>query len=307
MEIYNLGAHGAKKSKEVSKKTPTWIDLINPTDEELMEISKIFDIPTFILYRSKENFRPKLEMFDKFVYLNFKVVEMKEQFKTKQVTFFFSPKFLITIHTGLTEIEGIKQRLLNKEDWFVGKELDYMFYLILDEMIETYFPVLENLDLMVDQLEDQVFKKATQKTLEKIFTTKRYVLQLHKVLRAQREAILGLHKGIPGIKVKNLMYFREAYDHLIQLSDSEEVIREVLTGALESYLSVVSNRMNEVMKVLTVVATIFIPMTFITGVYGMNFRYMPELTLQYGYYGAWAVMLTMGLGMFYYFKKKKWI
>jgi magnesium transporter len=118
--------------------------------------------------------------------------------------------------------------------------------------------------------------------------------------------LLSLQKGIPGIKNKNLIYFRDLYDHVIELVDSEEVLRDILTGALDSYLSAASNRMNEIMKTLTVIATIMLPLTLITGIYGMNFSYMPELYHPAGYFGTMAFMLILGVLMLLYFRKRGW-
>jgi magnesium transporter len=174
--------------------------------------------------------------------------------------------------------------------------------------VDNYFFVLENLEERIDDLEDDLVSKPNPDTLQNIHFLKRQLILLRKSLWPLREAIGALERSVsPLINKSTGIYFKDIYDHIIAIIDTVETFRDMLSGMLDIYLSTISNRLNEVMKVLTIIATIFMPLTFIAGVYGMNFKYIPELEWRWGYFGVWGIMLVIAMLMLRYFKKKKWL
>ncbi len=175
-------------------------------------------------------------------------------------------------------------------------------------MVDNYFVILERLGDKIESLEAELIEQPSPATVQKIYRLKRELIFLHNAVWPLREVVsaLGKHES-PLIQEATAPYLRDVYDHVIHVIDSVDIYREMLTGMLDMYLSSVSNRLNEVMKVLTIIATIFMPLTFIAGVYGMNFKHMPELEWPLGYYGALTLMLAVAVFMLFYFRRKKWL
>jgi magnesium transporter len=184
---------------------------------------------------------------------------------------------------------------------------DYLAYALVDALVDSYFVVLEKVGEKLESVEEVLIADPKPETLKSIHNLKREMIFLRKSVWPLREVLNILEKDeSPLIKDSTRVYLRDVYDHTIQLIDTIETYRDILTGMLDLYLSTVSNKMNEIMKVLTIIATIFIPLTFITGIYGMNFNFMPELGWRFGYPAVWLVMFSLGLMMFFYFWRKKW-
>ncbi len=185
---------------------------------------------------------------------------------------------------------------------------DYLAYALVDAIVDNYFTILEKIGEKVEFLEEELVSNPTPETLQTIHNLKRELIFLRKSVWPLRELISGLQRGeSPLIKESTKIYLRDVYDHTIQVIDTIETLRDMVSGMLDIYLSSISNKMNEVMKVLTIIATIFIPLTFIAGIYGMNFAFMPELGLNWSYPLILIVMLVIGVSMLIYFRKKKWL
>jgi magnesium transporter len=185
---------------------------------------------------------------------------------------------------------------------------DYLAYALIDAIVDNYFIVLEKIAEEVESLEEEVVTEPTPETVHTINHLKRELIFLRKSVWPLRELIGGLERGESSlIEKKTTIFLRDVYDHTVQVIDTVETLRDMVSGMLDVYLSSISNRMNEVMKVLTIIATIFIPTTFIAGIYGMNFEFMPELKWRWSYPVVWAVMIAMGASMLFYFRKKKWL
>jgi magnesium transporter len=185
---------------------------------------------------------------------------------------------------------------------------DYLVYALIDAIIDNYFTILEKLGETIEDMEDKLVTSPTSETLQTLHDLKREMIFLRKSVWPLREVVNRLERSeSPLIKKSTRVYFRDVYDHTIQVMDSVDTFRDMLSGMLDIYLSSISNRMNEIMKVLTVIATIFIPLTFIVGIYGMNFKYMPELGQRWGYPAVLILMLAITIAMLIYFRKKKWI
>ena len=185
---------------------------------------------------------------------------------------------------------------------------DYLAYTLMDAIVDHYFTVLELVGERIEFLEEVLVANPKPTTLQEIHKLKRELIFLRKSVWPLREVVSALERGeSPLIQSAMVIFLRDVYDHTIQIIDSVETFRDIVSGMLDIYLSSMSNKMNEVMKVLTVIATIFIPLTFIVGIYGMNFKYMPELEWLWGYCMVWGIIIGVALGMITYFRKKKWL
>ncbi len=185
---------------------------------------------------------------------------------------------------------------------------DYLAHAIIDGIVDSYFVILDRLGERIEDLENALISNPAPETLRAIQSLKREMILLRKSVWPLREMIGSLGRSdSPLIREPSVIYFRDVHDHAVQVIDTIETYRDMLSGMLDIYLSTISNKMNEIMKVLTIIATIFMPLTFIAGVYGMNFKYMPELEWAWGYFVIWGVMLAIAVWMLVYFKRKKWL
>jgi magnesium transporter len=259
--------------------------------------------------------RPKADSYDEqlFVVMNLPTVSEQGEIETEQVSLFLGDGFLISFHRGDSRpFEPVVQRLRKHSGKIRERKADYLLYALLDVIIDLGFPVLEFFSEYIEDLEIELLENPGKETLAKIHQLKRELLMLRRMLWPQREVINNLlREELPQIRQETLPYLRDCYDHTIQIIDLIEVYREMTSSMMDVYLSSLSNRMNEVMKVLTVIATIFIPLTFIAGVYGMNFAgdspwAMPELAWYYSYPVLWLIMLAIAGGMVVYFRRRNW-
>lgn len=289
-----------------------WVDLESPTPGEIELLSQAFGFhPLAIEDCLAETHLPKVDDFGDYIFLILHGIKQSGKpglFTTAQLNFFLSKNYLVTFHRQASRsIQSAKERC-SKEAFSLSKGLDLLLHAILDRMVDNYFPILDDFDLLIEQIEDEVFKRATQKTLSKIFTLKRCLMQLRRIVGPQREVLIRLSRDeFPVITKQAHVYFRDVYDHLVRIWDLSESYRDLMSSALEAYLSVISNRLNEIVKLLTVFTAILMPLTVITGIYGMNFEDIPELKWRYGYFMVLGVMAGISTGLLYLFKRKKWI
>ena len=204
--------------------------------------------------------------------------------------------------------EPIKEKLRKNKGRIRKEGADYLAHAIIDDIVDNYFVMLEDMGEKIEYLEDALLKQTTPATLHAIHHFKTELILLRKSLWPLREAISSLERSdSPLINKSTGIYFRDIFDHTIAVIDTVETFRDMLSGMLDIYLSSISVKLNEVMKVLTIIATIFMPLTFLAGVYGMNFKYMPELEFRWGYYGVLGIMLVVAILMLIYFRRKKWL
>lgn len=232
----------------------------------------------------------------------------EHHFEVEQVAIIVGTNFVVTFQEQYGDIlDPVRQRLRMSSGKIRALGPDYLAYALIDAIVDGYFPVVELLSETLEDLEDEVLTQPSARHPEEIHRVKSLVLSLRRSLWPTRD-MLGtlLREPTPYIREQTRVYFRDVLDHASQLSDVLETQRETISGLMNTYLSVMSNRTNEVMKVLTVITTIFIPLSFITGVYGMNFDFMPELHSAVGYPLVWVVMLGVGLALGYYFKRQGW-
>jgi len=229
----------------------------------------------------------------------------------EQVSLILGPNFVISFQEEGKEgdlFEVVRERLRSSKGKLRKMGADYLLYALLDAIVDGYFVILERLGERIEVLEEELLANPSQLTLQNIHTMKREMIFLRKSVWPLREVISGLQRGeSPLITETTGPYLRDVYDHTIQVIDAVESFRDMLAGMLDIYLSSISNRLNEVMKLLTIIATIFIPLTFIVGVYGMNFKLMPELEWRWGYPAVWLVMVVVAGLMLAFFRRKRWL
>ena len=204
--------------------------------------------------------------------------------------------------------DGVRERLDAPRGRHRQRGADYLAYSLIDSVVDSYFPVLERLGEMLTDIEEELADRPQRATLQRIHALKRDLMVVRKAVWPLREVVSGLEReGSELIDERTIPFLRDLYEHLIQIIDTVEIYRDSVSGLLDLYLSSVSQRTNEIMKVLTVVATIFIPLTFLVGVYGMNFDYMPELRWRWGYPVLWLLMIVCVGGMLITFRRRKWL
>jgi len=298
------------------KQTPTvtWINIDGIHDISIIEkLGGHFDLHPLILEDIlNTGQRPKCEDYDNYIYTVLKMLsydDKNEMIRAEQVSLVLGPNFVISFQESIGDVfEQIRDRLRNDKGRIRKMASDYLAYALIDAIVDSYFIILEKLGEKIESMEEQLVAEPTNKTLRQIHSVKRELISLRRSVWPLRELINGLEKTeSPLIRKSTRLYLRDVYDHTIQVIDTVETFRDMVSGMLDIYLSSISNKMNAVMKVLTIIATIFIPLTFVAGIYGMNFKYMPELGWRWGYGAVLLVMAVVVIIMLIYFKRKKWL
>lgn len=255
--------------------------------------------------------RPKAEDFGEYLYIVLKMLYLREGEPTaEQVSLILGNNFVISFQEGIRGdvFAPIRERLKNGKGRIRGMGADYLAYSLMDAIVDNYFIVLEELGERIEVLEEAVLSGVTPQTARQIHQLKRDMIFLRKSVWPLREVIGAMERRESRLVTEPVtVYLRDLYDHTIQVIDTIEANRDMLAGLLDVYLSSASNRMNAIMKVLTIIATIFMPLTFIVGLYGMNFRYMPELEWPWGYPAVLLLMVFVAIGMLIFFRRKKWL
>ncbi|MDA8141139.1 MAG: magnesium/cobalt transporter CorA [Desulfobacteraceae bacterium] len=256
--------------------------------------------------------RPKKEEFENYLYIVLQMLRYlpdEAEVVAEQVSLILTPATLISFQESPGDVFApVRERLQKNRGKIRSSGSDYLAYALVDAVVDHYFVILEYIGTQIEDLEEETIDNPKADVLHHIHELKREVISLRKQIWPLREIVVGLIKqDSPLIKTNTTLFFRDVYDHTIQIMDTIESYRDLLSGLLDLYLSNLSIRMNQVMKVLTIIATIFIPITFIAGVYGMNFEHMPELKWRYGYLMAWGIMIAMVSGLILLFKKKDWL
>jgi magnesium transporter len=227
----------------------------------------------------------------------------------EQVSLVLGRNFVLSFQENGTDVfQPVRERLRGGKGRLRQAGADYLLYALIDSIVDQYFAVLEVLGEKIEALQDLVVNDPKPETLRQIHALKRQLLFLRRAVWPLREVTNNLSRSeCPLLQESTKVFFRDVYDHVVQIVDTIETLREMVSASLDIYLSSISYRLNAVMKVLTIITTIFMPLTFIVGVYGMNFEYMPELQWKWGYPAVWALMATVGVGMLLVFRKKRWL
>lgn len=300
--------------------TVTWINIDGLHNVEIIEkLGRRFELHPLILEDILHTGqRPKLEDFEKYIFVVLIMLSYNgdnQTIETEQVSIVLGCNFVISFQERIGDVfERIRDRLRNAKGRIRKMGSDYLAYALLDAVVDSYFSILEKMGEKIEVLEEELVADPTEQTLQQIHRLKRELIILRRSVWPLREVISGLQRTESTlIKESTNLYLRDVYDHTIQIIDTIESFRDMVSGMVDLYLSSISNKMNSVMKVLTIIATIFIPLTFIAGIYGMNFNAekspfnMPELDWYWGYPVALLAMVVVAIIMLIYFRKKKWL
>jgi magnesium transporter len=255
--------------------------------------------------------RPKLEDLGSGIYLVLRMLSIhpdSREVLSEQISFVLADRALVTFQESPGDIfDGVRERIRKQQGRVRRMGADYLLYVLTDVVVDYYFKVLEELGERLESIESDLMENPYPEMLNQIYAMKREVLYIRKAVWPLREAVSSLARAESSLIAEGTtVYLRDLYDHTIQIIDTIESFRDMLSGVQDLYLSSLGNKTNQVMKVLTIIATIFIPITFIAGIYGMNFDVIPELHWRYGYAAVWTLMILMVLVMLFYFRNKKW-
>jgi len=302
-----------------TNKNVSWLNICGIHDAELIgKVGEIFNIHPLVLEDIlNTGHNPKVEEFDDFIFVITKMINYNKELNElniEQVSFILGKNYLITFQEKEGDVFDIIRDKIRSNNGRIRKSgADYLAYRLIDTMVDNYFLVLEKIDERTEYLEDELFENPEKSSLENIHLIRKEVIKLRRAVVPLRDIVHALEREqYPFIAKSTYIYLRDLYDHIRQIIDTVENYREIINSLQEVYLSSASHKMNEVVKILTIISTIFIPLTFIAGIYGMNFRTdisvwnMPELDWKYGYPFALAIMGLIFIGMVIFFKRKKW-
>ncbi|WP_292366333.1 magnesium/cobalt transporter CorA [Methanoculleus sp. UBA208] len=290
----------------------TWIDADGVHDTEMVQaIGEAVGIhPLTLEDIANTRQRPKIEDYRDYLYVAVRMLTPGDgEFHSEQVSLVLGKGYVVSFQEHPGDVfERIRERLRAGAGRLRSEGADYLFYALLDAIVDGYFSVIEAFGERIEAVEEEVVADPDRETLQAIYALKRSLVALRRSVWPLRDVVAELERGeSPLIREPMLVYLRDVYDHTIEVAETVETYRDTMSGTLGVYLSSQSSRMNEIMKVLTIIATIFIPLTFIAGVYGMNFAYMPEIRHPWGYPAALASMAVVAAMMLLYFRKKGWI
>lgn len=304
--------HCADKAREFAG--ISWINIDGIHDIGLMEkAGGLFGIHALTLEDIvNTEQRPKAEAFDNYLFFSLKMLSLGEktnELSSEQISILLSDRLVITFQERPGDVFGpLRERIRLGKGRMRKSKADYLAYSLLDALVDSFFGILEQVGEEMEDLEDLVLQYPAKQIISRIHNLKQRMLTVRRAVWPLRELVSNFEKSESALlEPSTRIFLRDVYDHIVQIIDSVEVSREIVSGLTDIYLSSLSNRNNEVMKVLTIVATIFIPLTFIVGVYGMNFKYMPELNWKWGYPLSWLGMVLVALGMIWFFRRRRWL
>ncbi len=329
--IYHYTAEGLRKLniKDFQKALQTkdgvlWVDMENPdeAEEETILVSLLDFHPLSIedarRGSGEDPHLPKVDEFPGYLFVIFSVVEPLQtgpgelrsgpSICTRQLSAYITSRVLVTHHYQPLRSIGTVHQFLEKNPEVMKRGPDYLFHLVIDDVVDHYSPILDGLDDALDRLEKDVFHSPKPQTMSHALQMKRTIMTIRRIAFYQREMLNRLSRGeFELISANEMVYYRNVYDHLVRMTDIADTYRDMITGLLDAYLSVTSNRLNQVMKVLTIISTIFLPLSFITGFFGMNFKFLPTLEWEHGTLLASGIMLIVAVVMLWVFKRNRWM
>ncbi|HOP07294.1 MAG TPA: magnesium/cobalt transporter CorA [candidate division Zixibacteria bacterium] len=289
-----------------------WVDMCKPTDEESFVLTNDFKFhPLAIEDVISERPRTKLDDYLRYLFLVFQLVDYigrDEGLRVSEVDLFLSKNSLVTVHYDDHRIWDYLYARAERDDRLMMRGVDFLFHAVIDTIVDNFNTTLDILEYDIDQLEDDVLAEPDEDTVRSIYTLRRDIQHLKRVVLPQREVVSQLSRGHHSlISSTATVYFSDIYDHLVRINDIADSHRDTLNSALEVYFSAVSTKTNQVIKILTIFTVVFIPPTFLVGLWGMNFINMPELNWENGYFYSLVFMLAIVLGLILFFRKKKWL
>lgn len=286
-----------------------WIDLEAPTKDDIKWLRDVFDFHDLALVDVMNNaVRPKQELYGDILFTVFSAINLNEdedQLDTINLNIFLTDHFIVSTH--LKPLKTIREtvRAMNRTRDPLSRGTDHVYYLLLDGVVNRYLDVMDEVDESLVALEHEVFGAPTRDIQEKIFREKRRLAYLKRSITPKRDAVRDLvHDDFPQISEEVRLLIRDVLDHILRIVDAIESYRELTTGLMDSYMTNISNRMNEVMKLMSIIATVMLPLSFLTGLFGMNFDVIPGLHLEYGFWALMGFMMTLAIVLAWFFKRK---
>jgi magnesium transporter len=288
-----------------------WVDVADPTSEDFDELAKEFGFHALSIEDCRnEHQRPKVEEYQGyyFIVLYEAQLVLGRRLELRELNIFLGKNFLVTVHSQPIAAMEVAERLWREWTDLAERGTGLLAYLLIDSIVDDYMPLLDALSDRMDELEDQIFVDFKVEALEEIFRIKKELLFLRRSVTPLRDVFNTLLRREQQIFSREThVYFQDVFDHLIRVADTIDTLRDLLGATMDAYLSVSGNRMNMVMKRLTSISTILMSVTLVAGIYGMNFDFMPELKWRFGYVGALGSMLLIGVAIYLYFRKIKWL
>ncbi|MGR0481999.1 MAG: magnesium/cobalt transporter CorA [Candidatus Electronema sp. V4] len=291
-----------------------WLNVSTIHDIKLIEaLGKCFDLhPMTLEDIVNSTQRPKLEVFPEYLFIVLKMMTCSEEtgaVSIEHVSLILGKGYVISFLEDEGDVfDTVRSRIRSATGRIRSMQADYLAYSLMDAVVDQYFLAVERIGDRIEEIDEQILSEPRPEHVRHLHQLKRSILNLRRAVWPFREEVSALARSESALIYRETkVFWRDLYDHAIRIIDMVEVYRDILGGMHDTYLTSISNRMNEVMKMLTIISTIFIPLTFVVGVYGMNFEHMPELKWHYGYCLIWAVMLVTAIGLFVYFKRKKWL
>jgi magnesium transporter len=289
-----------------------WVDLCKPTDEESFVLTHDFAFhPLAIEDVISEKPRTKVDDYDRYLFLVFQIVDYvgrQEGLKISEVDLFLGRNSVVTVHYDDHRIFDYLYHRAERDERLLSRGGDFLLHALIDAIVDNYNTTLDILEYEVDQVEDDVLGGPDAETLKSIFTLRRDIVHLKRIVLPQMEVLSWFSREqFKLITSKAAVYFSDIHDHLVRVNELADFHREILNSSLEVYYSSISTRTNEIIKVLTIFTVLFIPPTFLVGLWGMNFQLMPELDWKYGYLFALVLILLVVLGLIVFFRKKRWL
>ena len=297
---------------QIKKDQVNWVNLDGLSNPAIMEgLQNHFSLHSLLVEDILNDQRPKAEEYEDYLFVTLKMLYLIEgsEVDYEQISFVLGKNYLLTFQEKEGDLfDAFRERIRHDQGRVRKKKADYLLYRLIDVTVENYYNVLDNIGEQIDEIEISIREDTSDGSFQKIQSIKKELIYLHKALYPLRDALGKVLKDESDfIQEENIPYFSDVYDHVIHLIDSLDTYRDLSSGLTDQYLNIQNSKLNEVIRVLTIISTIFIPLTFIVGVYGMNFEYFPELEWKHGYATVWVVMLTIAGGMIGYFKYKKWM
>jgi magnesium transporter len=290
----------------------SWINLDGLHDRTLIQkIGEHFQLHSLLIEDINSDNQPKAEEYKDYLFFTLKMlyrIEAPNIIDYEQISFVLGKDYLLSFQEKDGDLFGpFRERIRLNQGRVRKKKADYLLYRLIDIIVDSYYTILDNIGQQIEDIEEAVYNNPTSREFQHIQQLKKELIYLRKALYPLRDALNKLIKDESGfIESSNTRYFSDIYDHVVHLIDSLDTYKDLTSGLMDIHINTLNTRMNEIIKVLTIASTIFMPLTFIVGVYGMNFKYMPELHSSWGYPAVWAFMTLMTVGMVMYFKHKKW-
>lgn len=288
-----------------------WFDITSPTAEDFRKLREEFGFhPLAIEDASRHHQRPKVDSYDNYYFVVFYCMEMDEQyhFSTSPLYMFIGSNYLVTVHEEpINQIQETVRRWQSPTSP-LGQDVGSLIYALLDAIVDDYFPVMDRIADRVEDLEERIFGKFDEGALESIFQLKKDLLQIRRIVTPERDVLnVMLRRDIRVFDEHDVTYLQDVYDHIIRVVDAIDIYRDLLASALDTFLSLQSNQLNQVVKALTITSIVLMSVAIVAGIYGMNFDYMPELHWRYGYLWALGLMVAIAVGVIAFFRRIKWL